>query len=121
MHKEMSNWSLIQFQLIHTFAVPAVAAVFFFLLELFVCPQYLGSYLYADRGCIEGAEQKPGPHVAGGSQPSDVLFTIHIDKFFQKVATLSALLLPTFIVADTSVCPYFTSSGSTTPGDLPPL
>ena len=102
---------------------PLGAAFFFFLffsraLERFVCPQYLGSYLYADRGCIEGAEEKPGPPVAGGSQPADVPFTIRFDKFSQRVATLSALHPPSFTIAYTSVPPYFTSSGSPNPADL---
>jgi len=88
------------------------------LLELFICPQHLGSYLCADRGCIEGAEQKPGPRVAGGSQPAYVPFTVRFDKFSQRVATLSALLPPSFTIADTSVRPYFMSSGSPNPADL---
>lgn len=88
------------------------------MLELFVCPQYLGSYLYTDRDCIEGAEGEPGRHVAGGSQPADVPLTVRVDKFFKMVAALSALLPPTFTIAGMSMRPYFTSSRSPTPADL---
>jgi hypothetical protein len=60
-------------------------------------------------------EEKP---VAGGSQPADVPFTVSINIFFHRVTTLSALLPPAITIADTSVRPYFTSSGSPTPADL---
>ena len=102
-----------------TFAVPSELRFFFSAHYVTVClPQYLGSYLYADRGCIEGAEEKPGPRVAGGSQPADVPFTVRFDKFYQRVATLSALHPPSFTIADTSVRPYFMSCGSPNPADL---